>query len=212
VHGWLEEDDPNVQMVFHNNYGVNKVDVFLQRSVATSVQITPTGEANVTTDVVLSNSASGDPPSLLLGDGSVTGVGTNRMLLNLLAPEGSSIDSLTVDGKKRRALIYAEEDGLQVAWDVVEVEPGGEARVSLTYTVPNAVSFSETRGEYFAMTLLPQALSRPDAFSLRVEPPPGFRITTAEGFGAVNTSEGVRAVAEGVLTEKRSFVVELRPE
>lgn len=212
VHGWVEEDDSNVQMVFHNNYGVNKVDVFLQRDVTTSVQITPTGEAKVTTDVVLRNAAPDGPPSLLLGDGSATGVGTNRMLMNLLVPEGASIDSLSVDGRKRPALIYAEEDGLQVAWEVVEVGPGGDSRLRLIYTVPNAVSFSDTRGEYFAMTLLPQALSRPDAFSLRVEAPPGFQITTTEGFGAANASEGDQATAEGFLTQKRVFVVELRPE
>jgi hypothetical protein len=101
-----------------------------------------------------------------------------------------------------------EENERPVVWDSVEIAAGGKRDIELVYTIPRAVQFSEQRGEFFQMTLFPQALARPDRFSFEVHAPQGYRLEEAEAFDE-SSEDG--ALAQGELNEPRTFVVRLRP-
>jgi hypothetical protein len=204
--GWVPEEDPNVQMVFHNNNGVNKLDVFLRRSMETTVAIQPDGSAQVTTTLSLRNRAPNDPSSLLLGTGRPVPVGTNRMVLNVMLPRGAVVESSVLGKEERTPLVYMEEGERPVVWESVTIPSGGRTKLEVRYTIPQAVRFSEDRGEHLALTLLPQSLSRPDSFSLTVVPPEGYSVASAEGF----EERSGQVTVSGDLDVARTFFVHLR--
>lgn len=164
-------DDGMVQLVFHNNYGVNKVDYFLRRSIDTRIELGEDGTARVTTAVELENRAPDGPPSFLLGLGP-DGVppGTNRMLLSYLLPQGAAITSLDVGGAPRTPLLY-QDDRNPVGWFLLDLPPGGSETATLTYEVPNAVSSGR-----FSLTLVPQATINTEQAAVTIVPPPGYRL------------------------------------
>jgi hypothetical protein len=62
-----------------------------------------------------------------------------------------------------------------------DIAPGESKTARITYRIPGAVSLESERTS-FAMTFLPHAAVRPDAFELTVVPPYGFDAgTTFDG-------------------------------
>ncbi|HEY7873943.1 MAG TPA: DUF4012 domain-containing protein, partial [Actinomycetota bacterium] len=95
--GSYASEGPNVQMVFNNNYGLNKVDFYLHWEIETVAELTPQGEALVTTTAHLENRAPKGPRSLILGqENRRLKPGENRMTLNFLVPRGSETGQLTI--------------------------------------------------------------------------------------------------------------------
>lgn len=191
---------PGVQMVFHENIAPNKVDYYLQRKIATTATIGASGVARVTTQITLHNSAPGAPKSVLLGDGKRFPIGTNVQLLNVLRPKGSVLDSFSVDGKKQ-VPGRIDDTGYPVTWYVLEVPPGGDKTVSLTYRTPLKIVDADTAE--LDLTLYPQTMINPDRYSVSVSIPSDFAIDSARG---VNV-DGARAAAEGTLEEARTVAV-----
>jgi hypothetical protein len=192
--------DRNVQMVFHNNYAVNKVDYFLRRSVRTDVSLTTDGEALVTMEATMKNLAPNAPPSLLLGPG-VEGdePGLNRMLFNFLAPLDTEFEKLWIDGDEVPIVEYTDGD-FPVLWDVMEIPAGESVTVTVEYRVPNAISV-EGGVPRFNFRLVPQALPTPERFTLAIEPPAGLAL--AEGHP---DTPGIRDFSvKGTLDGPRSF-------
>ena len=192
--------ETNVQLVFHNNYTVSKVGYYLERSISTDIELTERGEALVTTEVTMRNLAPDGPPSLLLGPG-VQGdePGLNRMLFNVLVPRGSTFEEIEVDGAEVPLLEF--RDGrFPVSWDVVEIPPGGDARVKVTYRVVNAIS-TDDGIPTFRFRMVPQALVNPDRFSITIEAPSGLAL--AEGHP--DTPGITRFTKRGVLDTSKLF-------
>lgn len=167
---------PNLQMVFHNNFGANKVDYFLQREVETTVDITDDGEARVQTELTLTNAAPDGPPSVLLGNRAFTPYepGLNGMFVNFLLPEEAQVHRFLVDGEQSPYILH--RDGrFPVAWDLLRIPPGGTTRVVVRYRVQGVL---RTDGDEttFSMALFPQALVRPDESTLTVRAPDGVEL------------------------------------
>lgn len=197
---YVRSDENNVQLVFHNNYAVNKVDTFLERSISTDIELTERGEALVTTRIDMRNRAPDGPPSLLLGPGlEGDPPGMNRMLFNLLAPRGAVFEKVEVDGKEVALLEY--RDGkFPVAWELLEMPAGSDSRVEVTYRVTNAISVRDGVPR-FNFRIVPQALVKPDRFSLTIEAPAGLAL--AEGHP--DTPGVARFTKQGLLDESESF-------
>jgi Protein of unknown function (DUF4012) len=178
VDGSLKSFGPNVQMVFHNNYAVNKVDYFLYRSIDTSIEIGTGGDLRVTTEVSLRNDAPAGPASDLLG-GLDTNLrpGANRMILNFLLPEGARPGRIRVDGDPRSTFRHSDS-GYPVVWDVLVVRPGEEAHVALTYVVPQAASVGPSAGE-LAFAFVPQPALNPETATVSVEAP-GYALSDGQ--------------------------------
>lgn len=188
---------PQTQLVFNNNYGINKVDYFLERSITSTVELSADGAAHVTTSVEMHNGAPRGPRSLLLGlSGNGTPAGTNRMMLSFLLPEGASVTSLSVGGSERSPLFY-DDEGHPVAWLVTDVPAGGSEAATLTYDVEGAASFDGRIGDY-ELSFVPQATVNPDEITVTLIPPDGFSFGRVEG--AVIGSDGTATVT-GVLAE-----------
>lgn len=197
---YASKDDANVQMIFHNTYSINKVGYFLRRSISTDIELTERGEALVTTRIGMRNRAPEGPPSLLLGPG-VKGdpPGMNRMLFNLLAPRGAVFEKVEVDGREVALLEY--RDGkFPVAWDLLEMPAGTDSRVEVTYRVTNAISVRDGVPR-FNFRIVPQALVKPDRFSLTIAAPAGLEL--AEGHP--DTPGVARFTKQGLLDESESF-------
>nr|MBA2600676.1 DUF4012 domain-containing protein [Actinomycetota bacterium] len=166
AHGWFPPSQGNVQMVFSNNYSVNKVDYYLQRDIDTKVELGQDGSADITTIVTIENQAPTGPPSLLLGPGIKSDPpGLNRMVLNILMPMGSLVRDFSLDGEPTVPIEY-NEGAFPVAGYVIDIAAGGTATVKIHYSVPDAVNLSEQ--ETFSFTLFPQATVNPDSFALSV--------------------------------------------
>ena len=174
----------NVQLVFHNNYGLNKVDYYLRRKIETDVALDYDGSARVTTTAIMTNTApSSGPLTDLLGK-SPRKQGINRMLLAFLMPRGSTAQEyVEVRGGKPRSstpFVY-KDDGFPVAWKVLRLRPGETARYTIDYSMPDA-NLSQD-GE-FQMSLLPQPATVPDNYSVTILPPEGLLIQDAGKVGS----------------------------
>lgn len=195
AHGWLTLGQSNVQMVFSNNYSVNKVDYYLQRSIDTKVELNDDGSAQVTTTVTVENQAPTGPPSLLLGPGIEDDPpGLNRMVLNVLMPKGSFVQDFSLDGEPTVPIEY-NEGAFPVAGYIIDIPAGETAIAKLHYTMPDALDVAGGRGT-FSFTLFPQATVNPDAFSLSV--------AAAEG-----SLDSASTKSSGVLDQSRSLRVSL---
>jgi hypothetical protein len=202
--GDYTDEGDHVQMLFHNNYAANKVDYFLEREVDTSIRLQEDGGAHVTVSVDLENSAPAGPPSDLLGRLAYKGYppGFNGMFLNLVLPREATVYRFFQNGEQS-PYILDEDDGFPVAWDLVELDPGESSNVTIRYRVPSV--FEETpQGARYQLKLLPQALVRPDSYSVEIFPPPDMEFVD-DGSGELR--DGVLRM-DGLLEEE--ILVEAR--
>ena len=196
--GDYTDEGDHVQMLFHNNYAASKVDYFLERDVDTSIRLQADGSAHVAVSVDLENSAPAGPPSDLLGRFAFKGYrpGFNGMFLNLVMPREATVYRFLQNGEQS-AYILDEDDGFPVAWDLVELDPGESSNVTIRYRVPSV--FEETaQGARYQLKLLPQALVRPDSYTVEVFPPEGKKFVDA---GTGTLRDGVLRM-DGLLEEE----------
>lgn len=180
--GTLDGLGQNLQMVFHNNYGVNKVDYYLRRSVETEIEVAENGDLRVETAVRLRNGAPrGEESDLLGGKETRLTPGANRMTLNFVLPKGSKAGRFRVDGEEAVPAIQ-RDSGRPLVWDVLTIPPGKESVAKLVYEVPSGASMSGEGGS-LSFTFVPQPALDVDAFELRVSAP-GFVLSAAESDGA----------------------------
>lgn len=198
---------PNVQMIFHNNYAVNKVDYFLERKVDTSVNLTSQGDAEVSTTVVVRNTTPPRQRSILAGPG-LRGdpAGLNRMMINFLLPQDSNLVTYTSPEKQGGLPNYSDADS-PVFWDLVEIPAGKAVTLNLSYVVENAVA-RLSGGSFFELMLYPQPTPTPDSFTVSVRAPRGFVLHDptapfASGMATYSNS--------GTLDRPRIISLELRP-
>jgi hypothetical protein len=202
--GSLERFGPNLQAVFHNNYGINKVDYFLHREMDSRIEIGAGGDLRVTTTVLLRNEAPEGPPSTLLGGIENDLVpGTNRMILNFLAPTGAKLGRIEIDGKSSGSITYSDS-GHPTIWDVVTVPPGEESIAKLVYVVPGGAAIDEEGGR-LSFSFLPQPTLNVDDFTMTLVVPSGYSVAGHE------LSEGNELVLERQLEEPLTLDLEFEP-
>ena len=195
--------EANPQIVFQNNYGVNKVDYFSNRSIVTDIELTEDGNAEVTVSATIENRAPSGPPSLLIGDGSTLAPGMNRSLISFQLPEGAGQVEMRVGSTVRRPQQWAEDEA-QVYSTVLNIPPLGSREVKLSYFLSEAFDPRSSEPS-FEMTLLPQTTVNPDIISWRVTAPPGYDIMEVLG-GQLG---GDRAVGDGVLEEPLTIRIDM---
>lgn len=191
---------PNVQLVFHNNFGLNKIDYFLRRRIDTTIKLTRNGDAAVRTEVLLLNGApSSGPPGLVGGGSKGYPAGLNQMSLHVLLPATADVETFRVDGKAIDP-ITVRDGGFPVAWYPVEIPPRDRARISVAYRIGDALTVTGEGGR-FRFTMFPQAVARPDRFSVAIVPPADYVLVEGGQDGAYRTA--------GTLSEPITTDVEL---
>lgn len=172
---------PNVQLVFVNNYGANKLDYFLKREIDTRIQISSGGTVEVTTDIILKNETPADVAPVLKGPSART---TNTMQLAVMMPQGARVVAWEVDGKEGGAFKYSDS-GYPVVWDILRIEAGADSRVRLTYEIRDQIG-----NDSFMFALFPQTAAESARYSLKVLPPKDEGV---EGEGKRGFAEVTRA-------------------
>jgi hypothetical protein len=202
--GSVTGDGPNVQLVYHNNFGANKVDYFMRRAIRATVRIDASGAALVDTRLSLENGAPAGEPSVLLGDAPELAPGVNRMVLSFLMPKGAEIRRMSIAGERIAEPWREREAGFPQISELLDVAPEKRTSARIAYRVPGAVSLDSARAS-FEMTFIPQATVRPDRFELTVIPPYGFQAQTA--VDGRSYDGGVHLV--GTLDRKRTVELNL---
>jgi len=179
--GFFDTKASNVQLVYHQNYGRNKVDYYLHRKVSTEIRLGVDGAAQVTTKIKLRNRAPaqlGGAPTVLLGDPAIEGIkaGMNQMLLSVLVPKGVQDARLHERSESSVVPFSFDDSGFPVFWDVVKMPPGSSKTIRLEYRIPEALD----EGERFELLVFPQTLVHPEQYDITIRPPEGKRLW-AEG-------------------------------
>ena len=203
--GDFADSGPNVQFVYHNNLAQNKVDYYLDREISTDIEITPDEYALVTTRVVLRNQA----PAILphgLQSPTYESTGINHMELGIVMPQGSTFESMRVNG--RAVLATRETEGaFPIATERVKIPPGSTATARISYRIPDATDL--LRGGMFRFNLFPQGSVIPDRYKVTIRPPVGFKITSTSP--ELVESSSFEVGFEGVLDKEVGLVVEISP-
>lgn len=175
--GSLDAYGPNVQLVYHNALGANKVDYFLHRDISTTIDVAASGDLDVTTNVSMRNDAPSGPPSILLGGlGANARPGESQMAFDILMPRRATFSHFSEKGRRYYPL-KGSDDGRPRVWDVIFIRPGGSYDLGVQYTVPHAVALDSTSA-HLSFAFIPQAMVNPDSLDLRIDPPPGYSIAT----------------------------------
>jgi hypothetical protein len=176
---------PDSQVLFHSNYSVNKVDVFMHRTQKIHLDVDSEGVVTVTNTVVLDNEAPDGPKSLLLQPGDEDDpLGLNRMALNFLLPVGAEPVSFEIDGRKIEPLMLEDRDRI-VVWDLIDIGSGESAEVNLTYTLADTVDLTDPAT--ISLVLVPQTLINPDHYEITVSAPEGLHAAVDKAEGTLET-------------------------
>ena len=167
---------PMTQMIFHNNFAASKIDWYLYRSQRTKVVIDGDGSAHVVTSLSLYNDAPHGRRSLLKkSDVNELPSGVNLMGVHFMLPERARVGDMYFGSSFANRFTGKEAGRYPEVWAPLQLKVQDEVEVSVSYRVPDMVSFHKGRAR-FEMTLLPQALVRPDEYRLEIVAPSGYRI------------------------------------
>lgn len=180
---------PDVQLVFHNNFGANKIDGYLRRTIRTRVVSRQGDTAVISSVVTMDNLAPSRPATMLLrpGANATYPPGLNRMVLSFLLPSGSNVQAVRLDGREV-SWFKGRDSGLPMFSLPVEMRSKARARVNLRYAWPDA--FSGTG----AMTLIPQTGTWEERISFR---PLGVSAGEARAFSRPGRVSLVANASEG---------------
>jgi len=186
--GAFPRPDHDLFGIVHQNAGQNKIDTFLERTVAISTVLDPetnSVEHNVT--VTLDNSAptGGLPDAILASNDQGLDTGTNRMTLSVYST--LPVVAASIDG--RTAPLQAEtEFGSAVYSLAISIPPGGFRVLDLRLAGRLPLE------DGYAMTFAAQPVVTPDAYSWHVLSNDGSRITAPDDW--TTRPDGVRWSAQ----------------
>jgi hypothetical protein len=199
----FSDEGSNVQFVYHDNLEGNKIDYYLERSIKSVVRLAENGDAEIQTSVAIKNEAPAEPSSVLLGlprEGQRPGF--NKMQLNVILPQGAVVGDVEKSGGSDIAHDVTTESGFPGVATVLDIPPGEERTIRISYRVPMAQTFTDV-GRSFRLVLFPQATISDDTYDVRVVPPDGFVGRTVTGDGSLRFT--------GLISEPAHIQVDLTP-
>ncbi|MGH3927238.1 MAG: DUF4012 domain-containing protein, partial [Pseudonocardiaceae bacterium] len=144
---------------------------FARKQGVHRVSLAADGSATVETEVILENGAPDGPPSSLLGEGA-TGdpIGYFAAFVNVYLPQGATDVESSVEPGVPLGIVE-QEFGHPVATELIGAPPGEEARMTVTYEVPEA---AVRRGDVWEYRLgyLPQPALSPSGLMVEINLPP----------------------------------------
>lgn len=175
-------------MVVTQNWGQNKIDVFLRRSVDYQATYDPqTGELQATATVMLRNDApSSGLPNAIIGSNDLgLPLGTNSLYFSFYTPH--HLTEARLDGE-RIGVEFQRELGWAVYSRFLKIPPGGSVQIELD------LKGSIDPGADYRLLVGAQPLVNPDTVIANLEPARGWIVESAQGFGisAGGTSAAAR--------------------
>ena len=177
----------DVFMVAHQNFGNNKADAYLQRSVRYDADIDPeTGDISSTATISLRNTAPAQGlPRTVIGNTRGKPPGTNVMILSVYSPLG--LRSADLDGEDP-GMVRSTEAGLQVYTAEVDV-PAASTR-TLTVELEGGLDLSDGR---YHLTVIPQPMVNPDGVTVDAKVPGDWTFDRGETTGDTISVDNERA-------------------
>lgn len=159
-------DGGDVLLISHQNYGNNKLDAYLQRSIAYDVEVDPeTGVVDATATIELRNEAPASGlPAYVIGNSRAAPDGTNLMNLSILS--ALDVQGAELDGEPL-TLFSEPEAGLGASDLAISVPPGATS----TLVVRLRGQHDPSRGPY-RLVLEPRGRVRPDVVTVTVDGEP----------------------------------------
>jgi hypothetical protein len=191
--------------VFTQNTSGSKVDYWQRRAVSLDVTLNADGSATNQLDVTLRNET---PPYAVPGEDPRDGYFTrwSGMQVAMFLPDGVTVDgaSFADESWEPPVLDFIEHDFVTRP---VVIEPTGERRLQLDYTVPDAASVAESGDLTYRLALDPQGTVTPGAATVTVQLPDGYKITELpEGWAAEGSTLTYRTDA---LTSSQEWEIAL---
>lgn len=193
VAGEVDPAGTDLALVSVNNFGANKLDYYVDRTVTVDVTL-ERDVAHVVQIVELANQA---PSGLVPYVAGKRKPGTLMERVELSASAAAVVRSVTVDGAPATGNVRRGRTRTRVD-TYVEVPRGRTARIAMRYDVP------VVDGDY-RLHLLPQPLVRDAELVLRVRPDPGERLGTVTG-----AARGPDGVVDETASWSRDRVVAVR--
>jgi hypothetical protein len=194
--------------VIGNNAAGNKVDFYMDRSVAHEVLLAPDGSAISETSVHLRNEApTSGLPAYIIGPFPTNDLrpGENATILSTYCSPGCQMREFERDGIRSPIAIELEL-GHPVFSHLVQLESGEEADLRYRWTRPGAWQGDARQGSY-TLTFLNQATMRPTDLEVAIILPDGVEVTHASS-GAV-VRDGILRW-QGTPTARQEITVEWR--
>ncbi len=161
--------------VADNNVAGNKVDYYGRVSMHYRVTIDPSGDADSTLEVTLTNESPEGLPWLIAGKSHrVGGYAINRALMLSLVPERARL----VDALPETGLPDHAEAGAKVFARTVKVRAGRSVTMRLRYTIDRVVT-PTAGGKLYRLTIQHQPMLDPAHLTVTVTLPEGTTVHTA---------------------------------
>jgi Protein of unknown function (DUF4012) len=170
--------EPNVQMAVTNNTSLSRLGYYEQRTIATSVRLTLSGQAYVTSSFQLSNGAPKRVARVLVENLQSA---QDKTEMSFILPVHATVQKVSLAGKSQRYDVGVEGTNPRLTLPL-SVPPGASVKVVCRYVIPHAVKLRATGG-VFRFATVPQASVNPDATSVTVIPPAGLEVVKGGSVG-----------------------------
>jgi len=186
-------DATDVFSLVNENGSGSKIDWFLRRDVRITVAPdTGDGTATMRASISMRNQApAAGLPGYIIG-GSHVDAGVNRSIVIMLRPPFDELGEIVVDGRPQ-SVSRDQEAALRSYHGEVTIEPEGSVSMQATFTAPDAL-IGTGRHRTYRLHILQQPVAFPDAYSVTIEVPDGWRARGAATFDGKLTSDVVLEV------------------
>ena len=168
--GELEAPEGDSTLVTGQNFGGDKLDYWIRRSVEHGCVVEVDGSATCTTRVTLANEAPPGLPRYVAVGGPAGGpAGRSETLLEIYVPAAAHVLEVKRDGRSAKTSMRPEEGRMAVNV-YVELARGDQSRVTVSYSLP------PNDGNGLTMSASPQALTRDAHLELGIKVPSGWTV------------------------------------
>jgi hypothetical protein len=201
--GWdgaLKRTSADYLLAVDEKRNVNKVDYFTHQSIHYTLRILPSGDADATATVNLSNTTPPDEPVWVVGNW--TPYALNVAMLNLYVPERASFLGVTPSGpirfktRPRGFRQHIESGRFRVFTKTTESWPGHPGVVTFHYRIPDVVQAIGAERVY-RLIVQHQPLAQPADLTVTVVLPSGSVVQRTDPGWSV---QGTVATFNGLLT------------
>jgi hypothetical protein len=161
----------------------NKVDFYTHQSIRYTVKLDPSGSAQASAQIRLTNDTPAREPAYIAGPWKPYGL--NVAMLNLYVPAQATDAGVDPDvpvkfkTRPKNFLTHTESQDWLVLTKTVEAWPGNPAEITFSYSLPHVVQATGD-GEVYRLTIQHQPLANPADITVNVLLPPGVTVTASD--------------------------------
>ncbi len=187
----------------------NKVDFYTHQSIHYTVKLDPSGSAEASAQIRLTNDTPAREPAYIAGPWKPYGL--NVAMLNLYVPAGATNAGVEPDvpvkfkTRPKAFLTHTESQDWLVLTKTVAAWPGNPAELTFHYSLPHVVQ-ATAAGEVYRLTIQHQPLANPAEITVNLLLPQGVRVVASDpGWKVANGLATFHAVLTRDLTTTLTY-------